>query len=551
LTDNSPQNFGGTFTFGGGSAPQLDANNQIVLGANGQPVLISITSIERYRRTLLLQRLPLAPAEIRVRGGGATQFSISGGNPEVRVRQTDLGAFVQDDWRLRPNFTLSLGLRYETQNNIHDLADFAPRLAFAWSPGGGHGGGRQQQPRMVIRGGVGFFYQRFNENLTLQANRFNGMNQQQFVVTAATDTGRGLLDLFPNAPSVQTLMGFSIAQTTRRVAADLQAPYTMQSSISVERQLPYRVTFSANFTNARTLHVLRSRNLGAPLPGTTGVPGSRIYEYESSGRFNQNQLVISANNRLSRNLTLFATYTLNKARSDTDGPNTFPVNQFDLSTEYGRSAIDVRHNFFLGGSINGPWRLRFSPFISASSGRPFNITTGRDTNSDTLFTDRPTFATDLNRTGILITRFGAFDPNLLPGQIIIPRNFGSGPGFFTVNLRSGRTFGFGNAVNTGGPTGGGQRGAAAGRGTRAQGGRGGRGRGRLGDANATEKHYNLTLSVNVINLLNHTNPGQFIGNLSSPLFGQPVTTTGGFGFGGGEGRAAGSRRIEAQLRFAF
>ena len=103
ITDFSPNNFGGTFTFSGGNAPQLDANNQIVLDSNGQPVLIPITSIERYRRTLLFQGNP----NMRELGGRVTQFSLAGGNPEASVSQTDVGAFVQDEWRLRPNLTFT------------------------------------------------------------------------------------------------------------------------------------------------------------------------------------------------------------------------------------------------------------------------------------------------------------------------------------------------------------------------------------------------------------------------------------------------------------
>ena len=116
----SPQNFGGTFSFGGGTAPELDANNQPLPG----PVLAPITSIERYRRTLLFQQLGYSPLQIRALGGGATQFSINAGNPEISANQFDVGFFVGDDWRVRPNLTLSLGLRYETQNNIHDWRRF-------------------------------------------------------------------------------------------------------------------------------------------------------------------------------------------------------------------------------------------------------------------------------------------------------------------------------------------------------------------------------------------------------------------------------------------
>jgi hypothetical protein len=585
ITNLSPQNFAGTLTFAGGAAPQLDANNQIVLDANGQPVLISISSIERLRRTRLLQGgvnpatgLPFTPAEIRARGGGPTQFSLAGGNPQARVTQYDFGPFIQDDWRVRPNLTISAGLRYETQTNISSHFNFAPRVAFAWSPAAAAGKGNGR-PTVVVRGGFGLFYTRFSENLTLQANRFNGTNQQQFVVTTTTTNGTQLLDqvLFTanngitNVPTLAQLAAFSIPQTVRRVAPDLSAPYTMQASLSVEKQLPGRTSLSVNFINARTLHLLRSRNINAPLPGTitpatpAGVrpfAGGNIFEFESSGRFNQTQLIVSANNRASRKFTVFASYTLNRARSDTDGAGSFPVNQFDLSNEYGRSAQDIRHRLFIGGSINAlPWDIRLSPFITANSGRPFNITTGRDTNGDTLFTERPAFATDLSKPGIITTRFGTFDPNPAAGQALIPRNFATGPAFFTVNLRVSKSFGFGEL--RGGPAGAGQSGGGGGRGGGGRGGRGGgglgggggaQGGGSFGDAQRTEKRYGLNISVNFQNLLNHTNLGQPIGNLSSPLFGRSTSTAGGFGGGAGGGGgnpAAGNRRVELSMRFSF
>ncbi|MEA2172924.1 MAG: hypothetical protein QOD00_516 [Blastocatellia bacterium] len=567
IGDVSPNNFGGTFTFSGGLVPQLDANNQIVLDATGRPVLVPLTSIERYRRTLLLQGatntatgLPFTPAEIVARGGGATQFSIAGGNPAASVRQVDFGPFIQDDWRMRPNFTLSLGLRYETQTNVHDRTDFAPRVAFAWSPGAGGAGGSGRQQATVIRGGFGIFYQRFGENLTLQTNRFNGINQQQFIVTGANDSAVNILGQFPNVPSTASLTAFNIQQTTRRVASDLRTPYTMETSLSVERQLPYKTTLSVSYIGSRTLHVLRVRNINAPFNGGLRPFGNigNIFEYESSGRFNQNQLLISANNRFTRKFTLFASYVLNKANSDSDGANSFPANQYDLSTEYGRSSLDTRHRFFLGGSINAlPWGVRLSPFITANSGRPFNITTGRDTNGDTLFTERPAFATDLNKPGVVLTRFGAFDPNPTAGQQIIPRNFGTGPAFFSVNLRASKTWGFGEAQGAGGNAGGaggGRAGGGGGRGGRGGGGggRGGAGEGGAfgGDSNETAKRYNMTFSVNVQNLFNRTNEGTPIGNLSSPFFGISNTTAGGFGFGG-QNVAAGNRRVELQLRFSF
>src|SRR6266704_3572212 len=109
----SRQNFKGTFTFSGGAAPVLDANNQPVLDSAGQPILSSITSIERYRRTLLFQTLGLAPSQITSLGGRASQFSIISGDPHLSASQLDFGAFVSDDWKIKPALTMSLGFRYE------------------------------------------------------------------------------------------------------------------------------------------------------------------------------------------------------------------------------------------------------------------------------------------------------------------------------------------------------------------------------------------------------------------------------------------------------
>ena len=136
-TNVSPQNYAGTFTFAGGIAPELDANDRPVLDATGQPVLVNISSIENYRRTLFYQSSGLPADQIRRLGGGASQFSINTGNPEVSGSQTDVGDFFGDDWRMRPNLTLNVGLRYETQTNIHDWTDLAPRVGVAWAPGGG------------------------------------------------------------------------------------------------------------------------------------------------------------------------------------------------------------------------------------------------------------------------------------------------------------------------------------------------------------------------------------------------------------------------------
>jgi hypothetical protein len=583
ITDVNPQNFGGTYTFAGAVGPQLDANNQPVLDANGLPVLVALTSIERYRRTLLFQGQGLTAAQIRFLGGGATQFRINSGNAEASVSQVDLGGFVQDDWRVRPELTLSFGLRYEAQNNIGSRYNFAPRFAFAWSPGGGAGSTRP--PKTVVRGGAGIFYNRFNESSTLQANRFNGNNQLQVVVTDPLT-----LDAFPAVPPLGTL-ALSRQQVTWQVADDLQAPTVYTLGLQVERQLPFKFTMVAGLFSMRIQHVIRARDINAPLPGTflPGVAGSgvrplgnvgEIYQYESSGNFRMNQFFLVVNNRLNRTFSVFSSYVLAKITNDTDGQGgtLFPADSYDLSNEFGRGSTDIRHRFTLAGTISLPWyKVNLNPFIIATSGRPFNITTGRDINGDRLFTERPAFATDLSRASVVQTPYGAFDLNPLPGQQIIPRNYGEGPASFTVNLRVSRTWSFGELPARGTSStqsgGGGDRssetGRGGGRGGQGGGGGGGRRGGGLGGipglgpgglgggGSASEKRYSLTFSLNFQNIFNHTNLGPPVGNLSSALFGESVGLAGGFGgFGGGGGGPAGStgagnRRIQAQLRFSF
>jgi hypothetical protein len=567
ITNFSPQNFGGTWTFAG---------SRQTGNATG------LTSIQVYQTTLKGLQAGTSPAVIRTAGGGATQFMIVAGKPETSVSQIDLGAFAQDDWRVRPNLMLSFGLRYENQDNISSNLNLAPRFGFAWQPGTVT---RQHPSKTTIRGGFGVFYDRISENLTLTANRLNGTSQQQFIVTDPA-----LLNSFPSIPSIDTLTQFKTPVQIYQLARDIQAPYTMQSAISFERALPHNFTTSVTFSHARTLHLLRARAINAPLPGTfnPALPGSGVrplgvnnyFEYDSTGHFDQNQLIVTMGSRLSRNVNFNVNYTYNRTHSDSDGSGTFAANPYDFSGEYGRASSDIRHRFTLVGSYRAPWGISLNPFLIIASGAPFNITIGRDLNGDNLFTERPAFALDPTKPGVIVTKFGTFDPNPTVGSLIIPRNFGSGPGSLTANMRVSKTWGFGSERraastqtpgqgNRGGEGGGGGAprggfggaggggGARGGGGGGGGGGRGGGGGGGGGGAGGdAAKRYNLTLSINFQNILNHANLGRPIGNLSSSLFGLSNSSGGGFGGFGGGGRGGGAsapynRLIDAQIRFSF
>jgi len=567
IDETNDGNYGGTWTFTGG---------------------FGVDSIERYQLTLKLQEQGLTPAQIRAAGGGATSFRINAGNPFADVSQTDYGVFIQDDWRIRPNITLSYGLRYEIQTNAASKYDFAPRVAVAWSPGAANSA---RPPKMVIRVGTGFFYNRFSESNTLQANRFDGVDVIQTAITEPFDRSSPpsvIEQQLPNVAAVYNILNQwsptavpsvtglpATQQTTWLVDPNLQNPMVWVLGTQVERQLPRNITMFLGFFNLRIVHVIRARDINAPLPFTiteltpNGIrpdpTKGEINRYEASGQFNQRQFFIGFNSRLSRTFQLNANYSLSKTTNDTDGQGgaLFPMNSYDLSGEFGRSSFDIRHRFTIFGTINLPWwKVVLNPFVIANTGPGFNIITGQDRNLDRQFNERPSFAAanaDCSAVNIRCTRFGNFNLTPLPGETIIPRNYGHSPGAFVANLRVSRTFAFGTihrgnaaaarpaatgqtpvpAAGGGGP----QRVAAGGPGP--QGG---------GAAPPSEKRYTLNVSINFQNILNRVNLGPPVGNLASPDFGESVGLApifGGFGGPGGGSAGAGNRRIYAQLRLNF
>ena len=528
----SRQNFGGAFSFGGGDrAPSLSANGLPI--CSGQPVLTSITSIQRYRWTLVMQQIGCSLSDIRRLGGGATQFSINAGNPEISGSQFDVGLFGGDDWRVRPNLTLSLGLRYEAQSNIHDAHDLSPRLTVAWAPGSVRNNAR---PKTVLRAGVGIFYDRFSLSNTLAALRYNGIVQQQYVITNP--------EFFPTIPSISSLAGFQTTQTIQQVSPTLRAPYVIQSAISFERQLPFNSTIAITYANAHGLHLLRSEVKPGP-----------VFVMESSGLYNQNQLIAYVNSRLNKDVSLSVSYVLNRTMSNTDGLGTFPAKPSDFTGEYGPAATDVRHRFTLTGSLNTKWNVRFNPFVVVQSGPPFDITVGRDLYGNTLFNGRPGIATDPTKLGLVQTKYGLLDPNPTPDEKTLSRNFGRGPGSVTVNLRVTKTIEFGREGSgpSGPPSSGPGSGGPDRRGTP---GVFNPGTSQGPSASRVSHRYTMSIAMSVNNLLNHTNPGSIIGNITSPLFGranQPAGGGGGFGGGGGLGfsEAANNRRLELQMRLTF
>ncbi len=488
------------------------------------------TSLDAYIATL--QGLP---------GSGPSQYIQARGNPLVGGNQVDAGLFFQDDWKLLPSLTLSLGARYEVQNNIGDKRDLAPRIGVAW--GIGPGQGRLRQPKTVLRAGYGWFYERFPINNTLTALRYNGVNQQQYIISSPVS--------FPAPPP---LTG-SQPLNTYVVDSNLRGPLLEQTAIGIDRQLPKNITLSVNYINSRGLHELRTV-VYPPGAAAAGV----LDLYSSSGNFKQKQLIVSANARINAKFSLYGYYAYGHVHTDVNGS---PSNPYDFAADWGRAGWDIRHSMNLNGSLALPFGLRLSPNITMSSAPPFNITQGVDQFGNSLYNSRPAFVppgfsapactSQLANAGVSCIAasplYGSFVVNPKPGMTVIPANYGTAFAQVNVNMRLTRTWGWGERATAPRPNGGGPRGpgfgAVAGRGGGGGGPRGGGGGRFFGGGDASGKKYTVTAGLFVRNVLNTWNPGDPEGNLLSPRFGQTLALA------GGGGTQSANRRIELTLRFSF
>jgi len=545
----SRSGYNGNFNFGLRQDPNCPPNST-------PDTCPKITGIQAYKMTVQGLAQGMSLGQIIATGGGANQYSITTGTALAEVTYFDAGLYFQDDWRVKPNITVSYGLRYESQSNIGDHADFAPRIGVAW----GLDGSGKKSPKTVLRAGFGIFYDRFSYDLVLQQQRLNNITQKQFIVANPQF-------FLADTPSTDQLAAMSTAAPTRyQPNSNLRTPYTMQTGLTLERQLAKTANLSLTYLNARGVHQFFTENFNAPIcsalpcdPTTAAHPLAiidNVYQYQSEGIFKQHQLIINGSVRTGTKLSLFGYYTLNYANSDAAGAGTFPSFDNNISLDYGRAAFDVRHRVFFGGTMGLPYHFRLSPFLIAQSGVPFNITTGQDVNGDSIFNDRPAFATPQSIPQNVITnRFGSFDVVPQLGESLIPINSLTSAGRFSLNLRLSKTFGFGQKrepLNTG--AGGPGAGGTFGRGPGGPGGGGPRGGGGFGggrgsggmDGGATNNRYNLTFSVSARNIFNNVNLATPIGNLSSPLFGQANGLA-----GGPYSSSTANRRIDLQVSFSF
>jgi hypothetical protein len=495
--------------------------------------------------------------------GIASQFGLKAiTNYTIGARETDLGLYAEDDWKARPNLTISYGLRYEAQNVIDSAHDLAPRISLAYGIPRKSG-----TTTTVLRGGFGIFYNRFSLSSIQSQIANDGQNSQSYTYSnpgaLCMPTSSGTLPYSSACTSVTGTSSEAVSPTVND--PNLRSAYIVQSAASVEQQIGKYASVSVTYMNARGEHQFLSRSI------PVGVGSSAIDSVnQSEGVFRQNQINTNINVRTPKGITIFGFYSANWANSNISSIS----DPFNSTVDYGRAAFATRNRMVLGGSIPLPYKFTASPMIFAQSGSPYNVTIGTPDAVTLGFNDRVAW----NPAAGTMPALGSFAQCTQEANFInsnysagastdnqIPVNFCTGPANVSFNLRLARSFAIGpktaaalaaaQAGGPGGPGGMGGMGGPPGGGRPGGGGGGGRGGfgggpggpgGPGGFGGGSDRKYTLTIGAQAQNLFNQVPYGIPVSTWTNPQFGQTLSIGGG-PFGGGNA----VRTIMLQANFSF
>ena len=401
--------------------------------------------------------------------GKPTQFTQRIGDASVSYSQYQAGWYIQDDYRLKKNLTISYGVRQELQTNGPGKFNLAPRFGFVWSP--------FKKGNVTVRGGSGIFYDWLGSQTYEQTLRVNGEQQRDLIVS---NPG------FPN-PFIGGVQ--SIPPASRiQLDPELQQPYIIQSSIGLETTALKLVRLTTNYQYQRGVHMLHGINLNSPIPGI-GRPEptvGNITNMESSAYTSVHRLMIGVGPAQFVNGFFWnVNYLFMRNTNEADSPFSLPSNNFNLRADRGPSAADFHH--LVSAFVNKRLKKGFgvSAIVQATSALPYNITTGIDDNKDTVINDRPVGFGRNSARGAPRWEIGSrfswakdFGPEQQPtgGQQVRMVRVGGGDGAAPPSIGMGGT-----------------------------------------------KKYRIEFYAQVFNLLNHTNLGVFNGVQLSPYFGHATS----------------------------
>ena len=304
------------------------------------------------------------------------------------------GFFVQDSWRLRPNLTANIGLRYDRETawskaNVLRIADastnyapvsgavpddknnFQPRIGFAWDPFG--------NGKTAIRGGYGLYYDQTFLNIT-------GNISVSSKARGVTIRNPGYPDPFSSGTIQASIPSATVA------SPDIEVPQTRSLSVGMSRELFSGLAVSVDYINTRGTHLFNARDVNwDSATGKRPNPDwQRVNRYQTTGDSWSNALLVSVNRRASGRVPGFSVaYTLSKAERTVEDFGFTGQDPNDPAAEKALASQDRRHQVVAQVTWALPFGVQVGGLVQARTGRPVNITTGLDNNGDSNFNDRP------------------------------------------------------------------------------------------------------------------------------------------------------------------
>ncbi len=338
-------------------------------------------------------------------------------NGTVEFNTKYYGAYVQDEWQVTPNVTLTYGVRYdledhpdpkETNPNFpltgqipDDTNNIAPRAGFAWDI---NGDGKQ-----VLRGGIGMFYDNVPTLLDANAMLTNGVR----VVRADLNCRYDECPQWPNR--FGSLGDLPVSRPSIFVYdPNFENPETWRASLGYEAEVAPDFSLGVDLVYSKTRKLERKQDQNIAPDGGTTIDGrptyissyahpnypdfTKILMFKSDAKANYKAIIIKANKRFSNGWMLNASYTYSRSRDEDSNERSvsssssgLAEDQYNIGADWGPSNFDVKHRFVASATFQLPYGFIFSTIVRIRSGFPFTATDGRDLNKDGYYRDRATW----------------------------------------------------------------------------------------------------------------------------------------------------------------